>query len=360
VVAAVAGNHDTLVLPRLAAEIDRFHLLGPAGTWSTLKISGDQGFALHLAGWSFPTPHHSASPLLTAPPAPVGVTLGLLHADLDASRSAYAPVSAADLKNTGYRGWFLGHVHKPGDIPGDGAPFYLGSVTGLDPAETGLHGPVLVEATPDGAVTARRLPLAPLRWEHLEWDCLELDDPAADLEGHLVRRLGLLSNELDTQLDAALALGVRITLTGAVDDPAAVERALRALDRDRLVTLHEGTVIFVQKISSRVIARIDLAALAGRSDPPGLLARQILALENPDRPVPGLDDPAAFAAELTEAARRTLGRVDREAVFNDLAGEDADLDPADVRLMLARSGRLALAGLLEHAAAGREDGHAAG
>ena len=60
-VAAVAGNHDTEVLPRLAAEIPDFHLLGPGGTWSEMNISGDQGFNVQLVGWSFPARHHTAS-----------------------------------------------------------------------------------------------------------------------------------------------------------------------------------------------------------------------------------------------------------------------------------------------------------
>ena len=62
-VAAVAGNHDTRVLPRLAAEIDGFHLLGPGGTWSSLALSGRTGTRVNLVGWSFPARHHTVQPL---------------------------------------------------------------------------------------------------------------------------------------------------------------------------------------------------------------------------------------------------------------------------------------------------------
>jgi len=145
IVAGVAGNHDTRVLPKLAAEIDGFHLLGPGGTWSSLPVSGDGGSSVNLVGWSFPSHHHTASPLHTPPPRPDGINLGLLHADLFDAGSRYAPVKSADLQSVGYRGWFLGHIHKPDPILTDGTPFYLGSVTGLKPTETGCHGPVLVQ-----------------------------------------------------------------------------------------------------------------------------------------------------------------------------------------------------------------------
>ena len=358
-VAAVAGNHDTVALPRLAAEIEDFHLLGPGGTWSMVEISGDDGFSVRLAGWSFPAKHHSASPLLHDPPPPEGITFGLLHADLDASRSKYAPVRGSELQGAGYQGWFLGHIHKPEAIPTDRAPFYLGSVTGLKPTETGTHGPVLVQVSGGGAFTGHRLPLAPLRWEHPDLDCTNLDDPASRIEDHLLRRLRLLFKELESALDEVRALGVRITLTGTVTDPAALENVLRNIDSDRLVTLHEGTVCFVQKIHNRVTARVDLAELARRADPPGLLARQILVLEDPGKPIPGVDDPAAMAAELLEDACQALAKVDGDSAFNALSEEEKSTT-ADIRRMLARTGRLALAGLLDQTERAKEAGHAAG
>ena len=356
-VAGVAGNHDTRVLPKLAAEIDGFHLLGPGGTWSTLPVSGKNGLTINLAGWSFPSFHHTASPLLTAPPQPDGITFGLLHADLFDAGSRYAPVKSADLQNVGYRGWFLGHIHKPDPILTDGTPFYLGSVTGLKPTETGSHGPVLVQVDSGGNFEARRLPLATLRWEERDLDCSDLTDPAGDLAAHLLGELRDLHDSLENELDETLALGLRVTLTGESDDPAALEKAARVFEfGDAVIKLGE-TVLFVQKITNRVEARIDLLEVAGRSDPPGLLARQILALENPGQPVPGVTDTAAVVDELVAAARRTIGKVDRETAFTPLVGEDSDLSTKQIKGMLARSGRLALAGLLAQPT-GREANHA--
>ena len=345
-VAGVAGNHDTRVLPKLAAEIKGFHLLGPGGTWSTLSVSRDNGLAVNLVGWSFPSHHHTASPLHTPPPRPDGITLGLLHADLFDSGSRYAPVKSADLQSVGYRGWFLGHIHKPDPILTDGTPFYLGSVTGLKPTETGCHGPVLVQVDQEGQIEAKRLPLATLRWEERDLDCSSLADPAIDLAAHLLHELQSLHDTLEGELDETRALGVRVTLTGEVDDPAALEKVARGFEfGDAVIELGE-TVLFVQKITNGVKARVDLLQVAGRSDPPGLLARQILALENPLQSVPGIPDPAALVDDLVAAARQTIGKVDRETAFAPLVGGDDDLSPERIGEMLTLSGRLALAGLL--------------
>jgi exonuclease SbcD len=360
VVAAVAGNHDTEVLPRLAAEIEGFHLLGPGGTWSQVAIPGDQGLNLQLVGWSFPARHHTASPLRNELPPLEGITLGLLHADLDAFGSEYAPVRKTELAKTGLQGWFLGHIHRPDEIPADGEPFYLGSVTGLNPNETGLHGPVLVQVSGNGALAARRLPLAPLRWEKLTIDCSELEDPVRQIESHLLGRLGKYFGSPGNQLDEVRALGVRLTLTGAVDDPATMENILRNLDLDQLVTRHQGTVLFVQKITNRLVARIDLFKVAERADPPGLFARRILALENPHKHVPGVTDPFQLSSDLVEQARQELTRVDSAAAFKDLMPDSTAPSADRIREILIQSGRLALAGMLNQSDSAKEAGHAVG
>ena len=346
IVAGVAGNHDTRVLPKLAAEIDGFNLLGSGGTWSILPISGGDGLTINLVGWSFPSPHHTASPLKTAPPLSDGITFGLLHADLLDASSRYAPVKSVDLQRVHYRGWFLGHIHKPDPVLTNGTPFYLGSVTGLKPTETECHGPVLVQVDRGGQIEARRIPLATLRWEERDLDCSGLTDPAVDLAAHLLHELRNLHDSLENELDETRALGVRITLTGEVDDPAALEKAVRGFEFDEAVIKLGETVLFIQKITSRMTARIALLQVAGRSDPPGLLARQILALENPLQSVPGIPDPAALVDDLVAAARQTIGQMDRETAFAPLVGEDDDLSPERIREMMTRSGRLALAGLL--------------
>lgn len=95
---AVAGNHDVGVLPRLAQAVPSVRVLGAGGHWEALPL-GSGGTRVNVVGWSWPAKQVTASPLdglaealAALVPAP---TLGLLHCDLDRSRSAYAPVSRA-------------------------------------------------------------------------------------------------------------------------------------------------------------------------------------------------------------------------------------------------------------------------
>ena len=52
-VIAVAGNHDVEALPRLAALIDGFTLLGAGGQWEARTISKDRSPVVQVVGWSF-------------------------------------------------------------------------------------------------------------------------------------------------------------------------------------------------------------------------------------------------------------------------------------------------------------------
>lgn len=328
-VVAVAGNHDTSTLPALAAGEERLVLLGAGGTWSTYDVAPADGPPVRLVGWSFPAEHHPASPLESPPPPPDDrlTTFGLLHADLDAGTSDYAPVAASELAACGYDGWFLGHIHTPDPVPADGAPFYLGSLTGLDPSETGVHGPVLVTVHPDRTRSLERLPLAPLRWAEVEIPCDRLQAPESDLPSVLVSALGDFVAHAGLSTDTAV--GARIVLTGEVGRPRAVERAAAGLDLAALVTEIAGVTVFVDRVESRVRARVDLATLAVGTDPVGLLARRILVLDG------GRDDDG-LANSLLDRARAAVATVDDLPSCRRL---DGDLDDDGLRRLAVRSAR---------------------
>ncbi len=354
-VVAVAGNHDTEVLPRLVRIIDTLHLLGPGGTWSSKMISGQGGLKVQLTGWSFPSSRVETSPLSTpAPPAhPKHPTFGLLHADLDQTSSSYAPVSSRELSGTGYRAWFLGHIHRPDQPSTNGRPFYLGSVTGLHPGETGLHGPVLVTIDTLGKMAMKRLPLAPLRWEKLVIPLLgsERNDLLPLLLSHLHNR----AKELGEILEHTRALGFRLTLTGSVDNPALVRKALHELESNpaALVTDSGGTVLFIDKISNETTLRLNLMDVSRAESPEGLLARRILVLENEAGNIPGVDDPVTMKERLVSRGREALKEVDGQAPY---LGLDNQLESEEIAGRMARSGRRALEEILHR----KEAGHAAG
>jgi len=121
----VAGNHDGLVLPKLAARVESFTLLGEEQTWERSEIPGE-GRDVDLVGWSFAGRHVTHCPLDDAGFAealgsgrPGAALLGVLHCDLDQAKSAYAPVPRSRLAASEANAWFLGHVHQPADLTVD-------------------------------------------------------------------------------------------------------------------------------------------------------------------------------------------------------------------------------------------------
>src|SRR5690606_12051628 len=178
---AVAGNHDVAVLPRLAQAVPGVSLLGAGGVWESLTLELG-GSAVNLVGWSWPQRTVVASPLVGLDARlrslPPGVTLGVLHCDLDQPQSRYAPVASADLQDGRVDAWLLGHVHKPtfARVPGGTWVGYLGSVFAADPGEEGERGAWLLEVAGDG-LGATPVPLSPVRYDSLTVDVSDVSSP---------------------------------------------------------------------------------------------------------------------------------------------------------------------------------------
>jgi DNA repair protein SbcD/Mre11 len=284
-VVAIAGNHDVDALPRLARQIRGCKLLGKGGAWETHVLSDAAGAELRLVGWSFPRTHVDASPLGTFPAlepseAP---TLGLLHGDLDATASRYAPFTRRELESTPCHAWLLGHQHKP-TLGGAGRPLgYLGSLTPLDPSETGPHGPWILEV--DGPRIARleQVALAPLRWETRK---IAVDGTDGEFDVMLVREIREAAETEGARFGDALAVGLRIELVGRsarhrelrnwlAQEPKPWKRARAPI---------EGRLYFVESVVDHSLPELDLEGLARGSDVPGLLARKLLHLSHAGSP----------------------------------------------------------------------------
>ncbi len=293
-IVAVAGNHDVQALPRLARQIPAFRLLGAGGEWESLAIETGAGITVQLLGWSFPAVRVRQSPLesLHFSPKPGVATLGVMHCDLDAGSSEYAPVSRRSLEAIPVDAWLLGHVHKPCALEGDSPVGYLGSLVGLDPGEPGRHGPWLVEVEGAGRVRAKQLPLAPLRFERVELALDELDSVAesemaealfAALRGAMERVHQRIRDDL-----AAIGtgggtrlVGCRICLSGRGRHHAGVRAWLAARERHPHETW-DGVHYFVEKVEERAAPDLDLIAIARGDDLPALLARRLLLLQEDD------------------------------------------------------------------------------
>ncbi|MFN0245020.1 MAG: exonuclease SbcCD subunit D [Planctomycetota bacterium] len=334
-VIAVAGNHDVEVLPRLAREIDGFQLLGVGGEWQERTLERDGRKVVRVIGWSFPVARVEASPFASpsfarCAASPSLTTLGLLHCDLGASASPYAPVSARELADAPVDAWLLGHVHAPSLSSGPRPTGYLGSVVGLDPTETGPHGPWLATIDSDSregrSLELVHVPLAPLRWESLEI-ALQGDVSAEDVEARIVRSLDELAARISASAHRPLAVGCRIRLTGRIGDPRGLRRGLADTRPESLRRLLGGTLYFVDRVENAATAELDLHELARATDPSGRIARMLLAL----RAEPLSDEARVWI----KRSSRDVARVVDRSAWSVLGAVDTSDDTQRARLVAA-------------------------
>ncbi|MEX2541834.1 MAG: DNA repair exonuclease [Trueperaceae bacterium] len=340
-VLGVAGNHDVDVLPRLAAAVSGFTLLGAGGEWEELTLEGTGGARLRLLGWSFPRDTVSLNPLAQQlPERGTEITIGLLHCDRDGAVGRYAPVRSADLQAAALDAWLLGHVHKPDPMSGSQPIGYLGSLTGSHPGERGARGAWLLEVS-GGRPTMQHLPLAPLRWEELEVPVDELAE-AEEVHGRIEAAIDGLHETLAAQAYLPIAVGCRLTLTGRSRHRAAIWRALQAADPRARPHPRDGIDYFIHDLRLRALPAVDLEELARVPDPAGLLARRLLLIRGPED--------AEERAELLRSARARLEPIAERRQFRPLA--EPPLPDAEIASLLEAAALEALDALLAQKEAG--------
>lgn len=358
-VLAVVGNHDVEALPRLAQRIEGLELLGVGGRWESKLIEVAGQPAIEVVGWSFPERQVRTSPVAELLRTPLerkhpGIPrLGLLHGDLDASGGTYAPFSRVELEQAGIDAWLLGHIHKPslGNTTASGTGMlhgYLGSLVGLSPKETGPHGPWIIHLDSTGHVQAEQLTIAPLRWEHVDLDVEETEDPE-DLGDRLLDEAERVARELAERGHAPRALGLRVRLVGRTQH---FDSICKYIERGEWKSLMRGageTVVFLDKVTHALALARDLEQLAKGDDPPALMAQKLLILahEGEEKQV------------LLEEAREKLRSIADESCWSPLDDlRDAE-DPLSDELLCAvlqQSGTHALNALLSQHRAPEERG----
>ncbi len=320
-VVAVAGNHDVEVLPRLANTLGKdsgFTLLGEGGVWQSHRID-DGASQVRIWGWSFPQRTVRTSPLSDAQfDRNAGIELGLLHCDLGQTKSAYAPVTRAELAQCGLDGWLLGHIHAPHALTTENPVGYLGCLSGMDPGEPGAHGPWLIELGEGRIREIRQVPIAPLRWEGLRIDLNALED-SGDLEQVLIAKAKHLDDALSAHGAAPKAIGLRVKFVGR----PAHECALA----DCKTGVHfpiGNRHYFVEHIEAELLPEVSLEELAKREDPLGLLASRLLLL---DRPASDLDRRALIESASKHFTEQLQNRAWRELESNaDRCSEEAVIE----------------------------------
>jgi len=331
---AVAGNHDYEVLGRLANQFSgqQFTLLGQGGQWERETIEVEGRPALHIDGWSFPESHVDQNPLddysLAADPRiPV---LGLLHGDLHDPNSRYAPLRLDQLQATSAAGWLLGHIHVPRLFEGRPWVLYPGSPQALDPGETGLHGPWIVEWHDSGLGTPRQRPLSSV-W----YDSLPIDLTAADDEEDVYHRVMASIRQFAASIIPSARphlkyLLLRIQLEGDTTLAHQVENILSNLPRDLDLPV-DNVSVGVEKVVNQTSPPIELNEYAGMPTAPGAVSRLLLQLQR--------QQPDEDMGRLLREIRDPLQRIDNASEFQ-LLPQDRLSDDSVRDLLKAQAQRL--------------------
>jgi len=327
---AVAGNHDHDVLPRLADDIG-LHLLGRDGTWQTVPLRKGNQVVAWFTGWSFPSEHYAQSPLEDfRPPQKHEPVIGMVHGDLDAPSSKYAPLDLATLQAHPLAIWLLGHIHKPMHIASRGTPvLYPGSLQPLDPGEPGRHGPWMLHIDASGKVTAQHVPLASVHYMPLTIDITETKSLEA-VQSEIANRVNQETNRLHREYRQLQHVSYRPTLVG--QSPLHRDLVTSSMQDVQDLEYSRGELYAtVDKIITATTPARNLKNIARFRDPPGTIARWIQELQQDDKE-------AAVRRELIQGVLDGLSEMNRKNKYRCLdalvLGQDA------IRAQLAKQGHL--------------------
>ena len=318
----IRGNHDAqsritdqLVLPPSVTVF---------GAQAGVELREKDGQSIAIHGISFAKPHAPESLLPRfGPPLPDAVNIAMMHSSLDGSagHDRYAPCRLADLLDSGFDYWALGHIHARAHHHRGGAHVVMpGIPQGRDIGEAGAKSVTLVNVAGDGSLSVEERGTAVARFARLQ---VPLDGIGDWPE--LVATLGaaLRAARRDHGEDH---LVLRPVLPGTTS-------LLWRLRRDQALLLAEAQSAAAAS-GSLWIDRIELACTdtpqPDTAGPLAALSRQIAVMTTPPA-----TPPAALLAE-ADAAMEALAKA-LPKPLRDLLGDDPATQAA-IRDRLLRDG----------------------
>jgi DNA repair exonuclease SbcCD nuclease subunit len=268
----VRGNHDAMSKISKAVSLPKNVHVFKANNPERV-IDESLGLAIH--GQSFASGVVTDDLAAQYPEAASGLlNIGLLHTALAGreGHEPYAPTTPERLAAKGYDYWALGHVHAREIVREKPWIVFPGNTQGRHAREVGPKGCMVVEGDAEtGIGSAEFVPTDVARWQHLTIDASDLAsiDELQAVVQNSVRRAMLDAG--DRLLALRLSIGGRTALHGKL---AGRPESFRA---DVCAWLNEasGGMAWLEKLKLSITAPLDLAALAARDDPFGLLLRRL-------------------------------------------------------------------------------------
>ncbi len=280
----VHGNHDAVSKLTRSVPWPRLVHSFPSRAPGT-EVIAPLGVAIH--GQSFATEAvYSDLAAGYPPPCPGLLNIGLLHTALSGreGHQPYAPTTADRLRDKGYDYWALGHVHHREIVRESPWIVFPGNTQGRHARETGAKGCMLVETGAGAAIASVEFIATDVaRWQHLVIDIAALtstDELFAAVQAQV--RAARLAAE-----DRTLALRLDLQGSGPLHQTLVSDREALRAQLAAVVGEASAGCAWLEKVSIRVTAPLDLARLAERQDPIGLLIQTLDGLRA---------DPAALQA----------------------------------------------------------------
>jgi DNA repair protein SbcD/Mre11 len=292
----VRGNHDAVSKISKAVTLPKnVHVFKPAKPATVI----DEALGVAIHGQSFATGVVTDDLAAQYPSACSGLlNIGLLHTALAGreGHESYAPTTPQRLADKGYHYWALGHVHSRETVQTNPRIVFPGNIQGRHARELGPKGCVVVEADADEGIRSVDFVATDVaRWQHLTVDATDvahLDDLQAAVQ-RAVRDAVLDAG--DRLLAVRLSIGGRTSLHGKLAGSPETFRA----EVGAWLNEASGGAAWLEKIKLSVSAPLDLAALAERNDPFGILLRN-------------LDGLAADPDALARLAESTLSELEQK------------------------------------------------
>uniref|UniRef100_UPI003F4965C6 metallophosphoesterase family protein n=1 Tax=Ensifer adhaerens TaxID=106592 RepID=UPI003F4965C6 len=209
----IRGNHDAL--SRITSELVMPESVKVFGATSETVVveQGAGHFPIAMHGLSFAKPHAPQSLLRNfALPLSDAANIGIMHTSLGGSEKhdLYAPCSVADLQQSGFQYWALGHIHKRSVIADSSSAIVMpGMPQGRDINEDGPKSVSLVTIEDDRTVTIEERHTSVAQFERVLVDVSKAND-WNDLVADVSRQLETLRSTVNSN-----HLVARIQLHGA-------------------------------------------------------------------------------------------------------------------------------------------------
>lgn len=280
---------------------------------------------VYIHGLSFAQAHVTESLLRKYKPAVSGaVNIGILHTSLGGApgHDLYSPCSLAELGETGFHYWALGHIHKRSvnRLPNGCTIVMPGMPQGRDIGEAGAKSVTLVTIRDNGAVETEERVVGPARFEKLT---INVADSLTweDLVRHLRRTLTKARDDIKAE-----QLIARVRLTGQTPLAWRIRRDQDLLKTELAMATEMAGACGVEQLE---IACQPPEALRPMADNPLMELRRLI-----DQQIiaePGFQSEMMMIAEelikqLPQECRKTLGNDEqaRRAILDQLAKEGAD------------------------------------